>query len=228
VKCAHQSGQFDGKLDVVQEPAEIFEGVGDALEEMGFALVKAAEAVSAEGLQDADVDVSVVMAEEGFAVERDEAGETVEIVIEELLAEFGGEIGLGVVEERGDVVLESALAAALIVDEEGIAVAEENVAGLEVAIEEIIARGAEEEIGEAREVFFKGMFVEGDAGEAEKIVFEIVEIPGDGLAVEAGDGIADAVVEVAAGFHLKAREDGDDFLVGFDDLRRDDSTVAIF
>jgi hypothetical protein len=60
------------------------------------------------------------------------------------------------------------------------------------------------------------MFVEGDAGKAQEIIFEIVEVPGDGLAVEAGDGIADGIVEVAAGFDLEAREDSYDFAIGFD------------
>lgn len=72
------------------------------------------------------------------------------------------------------------------------------------------------------------MLVERDAGEAEEIVFEIVEIPGYGLAVEAGDGIADRIIEVAGGFDLKARKDGDDFFVGFDDLRGDGGALAIF
>ncbi len=115
--------------------------------------------------------------------------------------------------------MESAFAAALVVHEKGITVAQQDVAGLEVAVEKIIARGAEEKFGEAGEVFLKGMFVEGNAGKAEKIVFEIVEVPGDGLAVEAGDGIADTVIQIAASFDLEAREDGDDFAIGFDDLR---------
>jgi len=37
------------------------------------------------------------VAQEGFAIERNETGETVEIVIEKLLAEFGREISLGIV-----------------------------------------------------------------------------------------------------------------------------------
>jgi len=99
---------------------------------------------------------------------------------------------------------------------------------LEVAVEKIIARGAEEKIGEAAEIVFEGLLVEGDAGQTEKIIFEIVEVPGDGLAVEAGDGIADAVVEVAGGFYLEAWENGDYFSVGFDDLGRDRCALAIF
>jgi len=38
----------------------------------------------------------------------------VEIVIEELLAEFGGDRPFGIVEERGDVILESAFARRLV------------------------------------------------------------------------------------------------------------------
>ena len=56
------------------------------MEEVGFAFVEAAETVSAERLHDADVDVGVVMTREGFAIEGDESGQRVEIVIEELLA----------------------------------------------------------------------------------------------------------------------------------------------
>ena len=48
------------------------------------------------------------------------------------------------------------------------------------------------------------------------------------MAIETGDGITDGVVEIAAGFDLEAREDGDDFFVGFDDLRRNGGALAIF
>jgi hypothetical protein len=48
------------------------------------------------------------------------------------------------------------------------------------------------------------------------------------LAVEARVGIADGVVEVAAGFDLEAREDADDFAVGFDCLRSDVRARTIF
>src|SRR5216683_1467373 len=153
---------------------------------MNPALVEAAKAVGTEGLHDADVHVGVVVAQEGFAVELDEAGKPVQIMIEELLAEFRGQVGFGVVEERGDVVLESALAAALVIDEVGIAVAKHDVAGLEVAIEKVIAGGAEKEFGEAAEIVFEG------------------------------------------GFDLEAREDGDDFAIGFDYLGSDVRAGTIF
>ncbi len=120
------------------------------------------------------------------------------------------------------------MAAALVIDEVGIAVAKHDVAGLEVAIEKVIAGGAEKEFGEAAEIVFEGVFVEGDAGEAEEIVFEIVQVPGDRLAIEAGYGIADGVVQVAGGFDLEAREDGDDFAIGFDYLGSDVRAGTIF
>jgi len=144
-----------------------------------------------------------------------------------VLPKIGREIGFGVEEEGGDVVLESALAAALVVDEVRLAVAEKNVAGLKIAIEEIVAWRGEEKFGEAVELEFESVLVEGDAGKAEKRVFELVKVQGDGLTVETGDGIADGIVEIAASFDLKARENGDDSPIGVDDWLRDGITLAI-
>src|SRR5260370_428611 len=129
-------------------------------------------------------------------------------MIEELLAQIGREVGLGVVQERSDVILQSAFAAALVVDKKRIAVAQHDVAGLEVAVEKIIARGTEKKFGETSEVFLKGLFVERDAGEAEEIVFEIVQIPGNGLAVEDWVGVSVALIPKEAWFGLVTRGDG--------------------
>ena len=74
---------------------------------------------------------------------------------------------------------------------------------------------------------FEGLLVEGDSGEAEEVVLEVVEIPGNGLAIETGARIADLVVEVASGFDLKAREDGDNLAIGVDGARGDDVAVAM-
>src|SRR6266404_4999331 len=215
----HQRRKGDGEPDVVKEPAEIFQGVGHALQKMSLALIKTAKAVSAQCLQDADVNIGVVVPQEDFAVYLDKAGKPVEIVIEKLLTELGRQVGFGIVQERGDVVLQGAFAAALIVHEKGVAVAQQDVAGLEVAVEKVIARCAQEKFRQAAKIVFEGLFVEGDAGEAEEIIFEVIQIPGDGLAIEAGDGIADTVVQIAASFDLKAGQHGDHFAIGFDDLR---------
>src|SRR5712692_2206106 len=163
---------------------------------MSLAFVKAAKTVGAQGLHNTDVNKGVVVPQEDFAVQRDEAGKPVEIVIEELLEQIGREVGLGIVQERSDVVLKSAFAAALIIHEKGIAVTQQDVAGLEVTVK--------------------------------KIVFEIVQIPGDGLAVEAGDGIADFVIQIAAGFHLESGQHGDNLAVRFDHWGGNDFTGAVF
>src|SRR5882672_2245282 len=181
----HQRRKGAGEPDVVKEPAEVFQRIRHALQKMGLALIKAAKAVSAQCLHDADVNIGIVVAQENVAVQLDEARKPVEIVIEELLTELGWEIGLGVVQERGDVVLQSAFAAALIVHKKGIAVAQQDVAGLEVAVEKVIARCAQEKFRQAAKIVFEGLLVEGDAGEAEEVIFEVIQIPGDGLAIEA-------------------------------------------
>src|SRR5260370_35100413 len=135
------------------------ESVREALEKMRSALVKAANTVGAERLQDANVDVGVVVAQEGFAIESDETREPVKIMIEKLLAEVRREIGLGIVQQRGDVILGGAFAAALIGHEKGIAVAQQDVAGLKVKVKKEIARGAGEEFGQAAEIGCKRLIV---------------------------------------------------------------------
>src|SRR5256886_2255719 len=194
---------------------------------MGAAFVKTAETVGTERLENSGVDVSVVVLEKSVAIDLGVFGDAIEIVIEKLLTEFGREIGLCVEEERGQIVLECAFAAALIVEKIGFAVAKHDVTGLKVAVEEKIAFGAEKKFGEALEIVFERLLVEGDAGEAEEIIFEIVEIPDDGLTIEATAGIADGIVEIAAGFDLEFWEDLDDFAIGVDNRRRDDSTASM-
>ena len=81
--------------------------------------------------------------------------------------------------------------------------------------------GAKQKFGQAREVDLEGLLVEGNSGEAKKVVLEVVEVPGDGLAIEARARVADFVVEVTACLNLEARQDGNNFAVGFDDLRGD-------
>src|SRR5229473_5892330 len=57
----HQRRKGDGEPDVVKEPAEIFQGVGHALQKMSLALIKTAKAVGAQCLQNADVNIGVVV-----------------------------------------------------------------------------------------------------------------------------------------------------------------------
>src|SRR6202158_857231 len=84
---------------------------------MLFTLVKAAKSIGAQGLHDADVNVGVVMLHERGAIEIEEAGEAIEIMIEQLLAQIRGQVGLGIVQKRSNIVLQRAFAATLIVEE---------------------------------------------------------------------------------------------------------------
>src|SRR5258707_7938273 len=187
---------------------------------MRTAFVEAAETVSAERLKNSGVDISIVVLEKSVAIDLGVFGDAIEIVIEKLLTEFGREIGLCVEEERGQVVLECAFAATLVVEKIRFAVAKHDVAGLEVAIEEKIAFGTEKKLGEAFEIVFEGLFVEWNAGEAEEIIFEVVEIPDDGLAVETAAGVADGIGEIAAGVGFKFPEGFYHFAIGVDNKWR--------
>ena len=75
------------------------------MQKMRAALVKAAEAVCAKGLKNADINVSVVVLEESFTVDVSVIAKRFKIVIEKLLAKFGRKIGFRVKKKRGEVVL---------------------------------------------------------------------------------------------------------------------------
>ncbi len=124
--------------------------------------------------------------------------------------------------------MQGAFAAALVIDEVRLAAGEHDVARLKVAVEKVVAVGAQEKFGEALEIVFKRLFVKRNSGEAEKIVFEIVEVPDDGLAIKTAAWIADAVIQIAAGFDLKFREDFDDFAVRIGNFGSDCGSGAIF
>ena len=123
--------------------------------------------------------------------------------------------------------MQRALAASLIVEEVRLAAGQHDVAGLKIAIEEIVSGSAQQKLCEAAEIVFQRLLAEGNAGEAQEVVLEIVQIPGDGLAVEASARIAELIVQVASCLDLKARESGDDFAVGLDHFRGDDFSLAV-
>ena len=115
--------------------------------------------------------------------------------------------------------MQRAFAAPLVIHKKWTAVAQHDVSGLEVPIKKVMAAGAQQKVRQAAEVVFQRLFVERDAGEPEKIVFEIIQIPGDGLAIEAVAWIADFVIQIAAGFDLKAWQHGHNLAIRFNRLR---------
>src|SRR5271165_414151 len=142
--------------------------------------------------------------------------QAVEVVIEQLLAERGRQVRLGVEEQGSDVVLQRAFAAALVVQEKWRAVAQHDVARLEIAIEKVVPVRAQQELCEAAKVVLQRLLVERDAGEAEKVILEIIQIPGDRLAVETAPRIADFVIQVACGLNLEAGKHAHDLAIRLD------------
>src|ERR1700687_3340607 len=173
---------------------------------MSLALVKAAKTISTQRLQDADVDICVVVAHEFLAVQLDETRERIEVVIEQLLAQFGGQVRLGVVQKRGNVILKRAFSAALVIQKKRLLIAQHDVARLKITIKKIIAAGVEQKIREAAEIIFQSLFAKRNTSQAKKIIFEVVQVPGNRRAIETRYGITNAVVQIAAGFHLEARQ----------------------
>ena len=108
--------------------------------------------------------------------------------------------------------------APLVIHKIGMAVVPQDVARLEVPVEKVMAVGAQQKFCQPAEIVFQRLFVEGDAGESQKIVLEIVQIPSDRLAVEARAWIAHLVVQIAAGFDLKAWQHGHHLAIRFDGL----------
>src|ERR1700758_5563009 len=108
-------------------------------------------------------------------------------MIEQNLPEFRGQVRFGVKQKRGDVILQRAPSAALVVHEERPAIAQHDVSRLKIAIEEVVALGAQQKFRKAVKIVLERLLVKRNACEPQEIVFEVVQIPGDGLAIEAGD-----------------------------------------
>ena len=86
---------------------------------------------------------------------------------------------------------------------------------------------AQQKLRQAAEIHLQSLFVEGYAGQPQKIILEIVQIPGDGLSIKTGPWIAYFVIQIAARFHLKARQHGHHFAIRFLHLRCDGLSVPI-
>src|SRR5256885_9395116 len=168
------------------------------------------------------------MPQERVAIESNVSTERMQIIIQQLLAKLRRKVGLGVVQQRSNVILKRALAPALIIDEERPTVAQHDVARLKITIEKVVARGGEQEFRQAAEVIFQRLLVERNPGEPEEIIFEIIQIPRDGLPVKASNRIADLIVQIAAGLDLESRKQRDDSAICFDHLRCNVFSGAVF
>ena len=124
-----------------------------------------------------------------------------------------GDVRLGVVEQRRDVVLGGAPPAALVVDEPRLAAAQHDVPGLKVAVEEVAGVRREQMPHEPVEVVLQALLVERNVGELEEVVLEVVEIPQHGLLIERRSRVGDAEVDHAPALDLEAGQEVHDPLV---------------
>ena len=82
---------------MVKQPAKVLQGIRHALQKMCLALIKAAKAIRAQRLHDAGINVCIIMLHEGFPLHVDEIGNPVDVGIQQLLAQFGRQVGLGII-----------------------------------------------------------------------------------------------------------------------------------
>src|SRR2546423_807485 len=64
----HHRWQLDRQSYVMEQPPQILQGIRNALQKMSFSLIKSAEAIGAQRLHNAHVDIAVVVAQEIFAI----------------------------------------------------------------------------------------------------------------------------------------------------------------
>ena len=125
---------------------------------------------------------------------------------QELALDRGGEVGIGIAEEAGEVVGGGAAAHALVVDHDGLGAAEEDVAGLPVAVKEGLG-GAGEEAGNRLEFCGDGenLFGGGVLGAAQDVVGEVGVFPGVEFGTEAGHEGKAAAAGGGESFEMQAQ-----------------------
>ncbi|MNC86978.1 hypothetical protein D3C83_26710 [compost metagenome] len=112
--------------------------------------------------------------------------------------------------------MKGALSASLVIQEEGLSIAKHDVARLEVPVQEVIVIRVQQELRQAAEIVFQNLFIEGNSGELEKIVLKVVQVPGNGLTIEACPRVTHLVIETAARFDLESRQQFDHGPVSLD------------
>jgi hypothetical protein len=124
------------------------------------------------------------MLEELGPIHRHVGGQDLQVVIDQLVPHRLRDRRLGIVEEGRHVVVDRSLPATLVIDEVRLALAQHDVAGLEVTVEEVVRVGLEQEPGQRAEILLQPLLVEGDVGQLQEMVLEVVQVPADRLLVE--------------------------------------------
>src|ERR1700674_3383796 len=178
----------------MQQPTQILQCIRHALQEMRLALVKSAKPIRPQRLQNAYIDIRVEIMQKRVTLDLPKiAGREIphllDIKIEQLLTQLRRKIGLRIVEQGSDVVLKCPLAPSLIVEKKRLPISQHHVPRLEIAIHEIIAIRAQQEIRQRIEVVFKRLLIERNPSQPQEIIFEVIQVPRNRLPVKASSRI---------------------------------------
>src|SRR6202035_501585 len=118
-------------------------------------------------------------------------------MIQQLLPQLRRKIGLGVVEKRGNVILQRTLAPALIVEEKWLSMAQHDIARLDIPIQKIVPSRTQQKFRQTAEIVFQRLLAERNARQTQKVVLEVIQIPRDGLSIKAPARITHLVIQIA-------------------------------
>jgi len=135
-------------------------------------------------------------------------------VFQQLLTYQGGNVSFGIVKQRSYIILEGTPSSALVVDETGLAIFQEDIAGLEIPVKEVRSILLQQEFNKGIVVVLQVLLIEGNAGQFQEVVLEVTQVPLHALAVKAGSRIAKAVVESLSTQDLEFLQFGENLLIG--------------
>src|SRR5262249_54954402 len=148
------------------------------------------------------------------------ARQPLQIVVQQVLAQRRRQIGLGVIKKGSDVIMQRSFASPLVVEKEWLAFAQHYVARLEIAIKKIIPRRAQQEPRKTSKIHLKRLLAEWNISQLEKVILEVIQVPGDRLPIKTRSRITDLVIQITPGLHLESRQFIHYFAIRFNHGRR--------
>src|ERR1700733_1529839 len=135
---------------------------------MRLTLVKSAKTISSQRLQNTHINVSVKEVQKFFAIDLCKVPQPFDIKIKQLLAQLRRQISLGIVEQGSNVVLKRSFAAALVIEKKRPTVLQHYIPRLKIAIHEVVAIRAQQEVRQAVEVIFQRLLIKGNPRQTKK------------------------------------------------------------